>query len=378
MADKRIIGIQTIYRDVLLTNYGSFFQHYALRRVLRAMGYACYRCETDAVRDELSHFILVLRKIRVRVLSWVGLRNRPNELGVWQMWLRYRFIRDFKRLIAPLFENQCEERTWLYLAGGDSVWCCKGDVYYLLDRDKSVPRISYAASAAWDKGEKDATWVRSIRDVVLTYRHIGVREETGVNTIKAICPCAKVDEVVDPVLLLSRNELLDVCRGKSMRFRKKTLLYYVVNIWSEGDLNLSVMKCVADRLSCDLKIVGIQGAEKYIPPEFVLRPSPCEFMAMVRDSDYFITNSFHGIVFSVMLGKRFAFVKQAGTLHGDQNCRQRNLLKKFRLETRMVGAYPTIDDVMDVLQMPLPKTDLESLMERERKRCLAWLKDAVS
>ena len=373
----KVVGIQTIFRDVLLTNYGSFFQHYALRFILARMGCRSYRCESGRFRDELSTCIFVIRKIGMRVLSLFGLCNNPEALGIRQVLLRYCFIRDFRRLIGPIFENQ-NERTDLFLAGGDSVWCSNECKYYLLDRDGRVPRVSYAASASWDKGLLDTNWIQNIKEVVRTYKCIGVREITGVKAIQSICPRSRVEQVVDPVLLMTRNDILRVCDKKKSIFKEKTLLYYVVNIWQEPDLNLNVLEQVADILGCHLKIIGIQGGEDFIPAKYRVSPSPIQFLAMIRDADYFVTNSFHGIVFSLILCKKFAFIKQSGRRYGDQNCRQRDFLDMFALTCHMVSSHPSTDSLLGALRQNIDEVALNVRIENERRRSLDWLTEAVA
>ena len=178
-------------------------------------------------------------------------------------------------------------------------------------------------------------------------------------------------------MLLPSDQLLNVVRSHRQQFKRSTLLYYAVNVWEPNALNLEVIEGVSRSLDVDLRIVGIQGAENYIPKKYALRPSPRQFLAMVRDADYFVTNSFHGVVFSLVLQKRFAFIAQGARRFGDQNCRQRELLNRFSLEDRMLSAHPRAVELEGVLSKSWDVERVTQAIEAERDRCIVWLKEAL-
>lgn len=292
MACALRVGIQTIDRDVLLNNYGSFFQHCALRMVLKRLGYSVFRCESISFKDKVKFAMLPLLLLRVYVFHIAGLRKGKTWRGWWRMLLLMRFVLDYWRLIGRVFESQAE--AGVYLAGGDSVWCSTSRTAFLLDKPHAARRIAFAASSAWEKFSNRIGWTDNVKEAIETYFAIGVREETGAAVIKAIAEPRRIAVVSDPVLLLD-SQVLKGMAAPCYAFKRPVLLCYVVNVCRQEDMNLKALKGCAATLSCDLKIVGIQGSEDYIPSEYVARPSPREFLAMVRDAKCVVTNSFHGM-----------------------------------------------------------------------------------
>ncbi len=373
---SRHIFVQTICRDVLLTNYGSFFQHYAIRMILKSLGFSVTRSEHGSPRNEIRLLLMPLRYIRTYLLSLIGLRTRPQWSKLAPVLKRWKFVWDYWRKIGRVFEPQgaC---AYAFVAGGDSVWCRNVPFEYLLDRPRGIRRISYAASSAWDQKSQDDAWKKIMLDVCRSYYAIGVREQIGQAIIKTIAPSANVSVVVDPVVLIGKEGLLNVASRRRV-FKKPTMLYYAVNIWDASSLNLQSIQDCASTLGCALKIVGIQGAEEYIPPAYAFAPSPAGFLAAIRDAKFVLTNSFHGVVFSVLLNKQFAFSKQGGTRYGNQNCRQEEFLKLVKLEGRMVSASPHCRDLMAVLSSNIDYQQVNEIIRAEQSRCINWLKEALA
>lgn len=364
------IGIETIYRDVLLTNYGSFWQHFALRMVLKEMGFHPFRCENGRLLDEVRILSLPLRIARIWVLSVLGFRKRPDWNACHAALIRWRFVWDYWSLIGKVFEHG--RRAFAYIAGGDSVWCMTERHYFLLDKPVDARRISYAASSAWDKLSKNAVWSENVKEVVDSFHKIGVRENAGAKIVGS-----HAEVVIDPVLLCSRETFDRLIPSSTVR-SKRFVLYYAVNVFDAAGLNLPTIKHCADELQCSLRIVGIQGAGQYIPDEYKAEPSPRSFLSLVRDAEFLVTNSFHGLVFALLFNKRFVFVQQSGHIHGNQNLRQTELLVRLSMQDWIQPSSPNADKLIECLSRDPDWGRINSELAVERMRCRAWLKDALS
>lgn len=379
MADK-IVGIQTVPREVVITNYGSLFQHYALRRVLSRLGYKSFRCEIERVSSERGLITFPFHFIK---LCFRALLKRDFSVArnyFWQWKTRCLFIYDYRSLIGRVFEEQDPKGVSAYIAGSDSVWCCTSDRMFMLDdKRRDIKKISYAASSAWDKFGRDLEWRKCIRGVLDSYTAISVRETVGEKALKSVDESVRVDVVVDPVLLLHPSEWQALCSNVgSKTFKRKTILYYAVNAQSSDDLDVVSINQAACLLGCEMKAIGIQGAQKFIPPKYLLHPSPTLFLSMMRDAEYVVTNSFHGVVFSIIMGKKFAFVQQRSHVYGNQNTRQQELLSQLFLEDRVVYGAPTAESITNVLNKEIDYKRVHALLDSERTRCINWLKEALS
>ena len=369
---KKVVGIVTVGRRLLLSNYGSFFQHYALRVVLRRLGYASYRVDYDSVLKEFWELLIPIRRLWIIVRSIIFGRKLPDRIPFRSSVQRIIFSRQYKRLIAPIFEKQVDAES--YIAGGDCVWFNTMPSMFLLDKPASARKISYAASSSWEFMRDQKTWRELIHSVGASYSAISAREGVGCKIIKEITG-REVERVLDPVLLIGKTDYLKIAATKRI-LQRPTLLYYAVNVTSADDMDLDRICGWADKINVDTRVVGIQGAESFSPRTILLRPSPSEFLTLFKEAQCIVTNSFHGIVFSIVFDKPFVFVRQKSEKWGNQNGRQNELLEMLALEKRRVDDEMS-NDVIELLTTPLPD-DLLSRVESMKIKSFNWLAKALS
>lgn len=365
MSKSSAIGIYTVDTDFFLMNYGSFFQHFALREALRKLGFQPRRIKRRGYWRSLALYILTPFGV------W-------KDRRLWRFWQRGKFVRDYRKLIGPVFERSFNKQPSAYIVGSDAIWMYNSAPAFLAEDRFAALKISYAASTAWDRSSQQDWWCERMKDVGETFRAVSVREEVGRELCQDLMPKQKVECVVDPTLLLTRSDYKRVTSERRI-FNKPTLLYYAVNIWNEEDLQLPLLEESAKCLGCELKIIGIQGAENFVPNRYAFDPSPREFLRAVRDANYFVTNSFHGLAFSIIFCKQFVFLTQLAKVYGNQNCRQDGILNKMGLIDRKVSSQDaSADKIVEVLNRPVDIDTLEQRHETERTRCINWLKEALS
>lgn len=372
------VGIMTVRRELLLSNYGSFFQHYALREVLKGMGFSPFRIENGSWIDELLDWLMPLRIIRLRLLATIGRRKGDyNYLGWGTLWNRFRFIPNYLKLVGPLFEVR-RDSDYAYVAGGDGIWSGSEPSFFLLDLPDHIRRLSYAPSSSWARNAENPAWRMVYKVASESYHRVSVREQAGVDICRLIAPRREVAKVVDPVLLLSQEHYRKLLPAQRA-FSRPTLFCYLLNMRSSAELPLDMFASVAEKLGCQLKILGIQGTERFVPRKYRLQANQIDFLRFVRDASFVVTNSFHGVVFSLLFEKQFAFVRQkAATIHSDQNLRQHELLDRFGLANRIVRELTCGKKFAEVLAQPISWQAVENMLASERERSRKWLREALS
>ena len=370
---KKVVGIVTVGRGLLLSNYGSFFQHYALRQVLRKMGYSPFRVDNDSLWNELWELLIPFRRLWTIARNAIMGRELPDRVSFLSSVQRIIFAHQYKRLIAPIFEKQVDAE--LYIAGGDCVWFNTMSGLFLLDKPASARKISYAVSSSWEFMRNQESWRELIQRVGTSYSAISAREAEGCKIIREITG-REVERVLDPVLLLDKTDYLKIAANKKI-IKRPTLLYYAVNITSAEDMGLARICKWADKINADTRVVGIQGAEDFSHSAMFLRPTPSEFLTLFQQAKCIVTNSFHGIVFSIVFDKPFVFVSQKSKRWGDQNHRQNELLEMLAQEQRRVDDDEILNNVVELLTTPLPD-DLRPKIEFLRMKSTDWLMKALS
>lgn len=376
------VAISTISKEFLLKNYGSFFQHFALRKVLKSLGFRPFRVQSTKERKHKILHIVEYIKNFLRPYYWAMKRLPDRHLYVMRIRKNKEQVRlfetDYKSLIGEIEEPMTFDESTVGIMGGDQVFWVDEERVWLHDIKDGNPIISYAASGDWKFISGDLETQLFLKNELVRFSAIGVREQLGVDLISKILSNAKpIKHVIDPVLFLSKEDYFEIQSQKAI-FKKPTLFCYLVNIRSMEELQLDKYISLAKNLGCDLKMLGIQGADIYIPNEFSVLLSPREFLRAIHDSQYYITNSFHGSVFALIYEKNFLSVSQNNRPGRDQNQRQKELMQKYDVANRWVGNEISFKEMQMQLESKLDWVSISEKINGERTESVEWLKRAIA
>jgi len=379
----RRVAISTIWKYYLLSNYGSFLQHYALREILKRNGFEPFRV-IDANVENRS---LVLRAVEcikncLRPIYW-RLRRHPareNLIVSLRFYTKMErlFLKDYKQLIGKFYEDQLFDDETIGVQGGDQVLRCTSDYMWSHKIKECNPLIAYAASTDWCEDARSIEWRELIAEKLKSFSFVGIRESRGAEIVgQLLNDNVKVKHVADPVQLLSANHFKGI-ECQNTIFKKPTLLCYLVNIRSEEDLRINQLEDLSRLLKCDLKIVGIQGGEVYVPKHYQCIYSPRQFLRALDDASYFITNSYHGSVLAILYHKQFLSIWQNCLPGTDQNERQKELMYKFNLHNNWVNYKLDSEQMFSALTKEIDWYRVDEIMQNWRKQSLEFLLNAIT
>ncbi len=373
----RTVAIATISQYYLLSNYGSFFQHYALRKVLKGFGCRPFRVFSPEERRPLVQRISKCLVDFLRPLYWFLRRDSECRLKTEQMRLRNRamslFVRDYQGLIGQLYEKPLFDAETMGVRGGDQVFCRDTPQRWLCEVPTNNPLITYAASTDWMQLKAHTDWQAVLAERLKRFTALGLRESEGVAFARGLAPVGSdVRQVADPVQLLTVSDFRDIQSRKSI-FTRPTMFCYLVNIARREDLSLEKYERLAERMGCELKVVGIQGTERVLPSECRIVLSPSEFLRALDDASTFITNSYHGSVFAMTYHKNFLSIQQNCPAGTDQNLRQKELMQSFGLANRWVDWRLGSEEMLESLSTTIDWNSVDERMSVRRKESLQWL-----
>lgn len=373
--------IFTVDKYFLLANYGSFLQHYALRKVLRDFGLSSHRLARSGEIATRSQMFIESLKVLLRPLYWrlISFPDRERHLrGMKQRDKMYWLFRnDYESLISPFAERIDLSQVDIAIRGGDQVFAPDDSRYWFSELNPKVKRITYAASWDWESASRDQCWMARMKEVLRGFSFVGVRESRGVELAKLVAPKeSAVVHVADPVQLLTVPDLRAIQSHKPM-LEKPTLFCYLVNIRSSEDINLCKYQKLAVMLGCDLVFVGVQGAERFIPKKYRAIYSPRQFLRALDDCKFFITNSYHGSVLAIQYQKSFLSIWQNCLPGTNQNERQKELMHKFGIKDRWVDYTLSAEEWKSLLETPLDWSRINREAEEWRSASLEWLKKAI-
>lgn len=342
------IGVMTYWS---WDNYGSILQCFALQKCLRDMGHEPFLIRYDPdldMRDPLStrllrklnpHELARVVKRRIRRIAFADnatLLKRKEAFAAFIsecLAVSERVYPDGETLRAdpPLAE--------VYIAGSDQIWnqgrgcghvaTAKLNRSYMLDfGTDNLMRIAYAAS--WGGSGVPCVLRKQIGRLLERFAAVSVRETTGADCC-ACCGCSDAKVMPDPVFLLERKDYENISAVSSVALGAApyVFVYYLHN---KSALGLRQIRKAVEKHG-KRPIVVTANDEFGDGNSFV--PAPEEWLGLIRNAAYVITNSYHCCLFSLIFGKPFDRIPQRGFTHS-QNDRFDTLIQHWGLPVNAV------------------------------------------
>ena len=368
----RTVGIITLHRA---HNFGAVLQAFALQHTIKGLGHSC------AIIDYVpsSPFIVPpgpflfpknLNDFKYDLRTLQNLRSR--------MTLRERFA-GFRSNRLALTSNPyhkagdfaCPEFDAL-ITGSDQVWHPNGlggeeGQVFFLGFSFSGRRIAYAPSFGVD--EIPSPCFERMGNLIRNFDFLSAREKSGCRIIRELTG-REAEHVLDPTLLLPAAEY---GRIAAMPSQKAPFLLVYLQEYSKEILDL------AGRTQSLLKLpIVVVTPPRYDFRDFkfadkVVRDAgPAEFLGWIKHASAVCTNSFHGIIFSLIYKKTFLSVPRF-----QKNDRLHDLLERAGLLSRQL-TDPVELRAGDPLLGPIDYAPVELRLQEAKERSLAYLKRALA
>lgn len=316
------IGILTQH---FLRNYGGILQNWALQQVLIKLGHTPLTFEHDTCYSRRRWLMRTTKQV-LQKRSLNNLPQYPYKGRIGHKPFIHFILKNLCSVPVHDFTRNLEAKYGIdaYIVGSDQVWRPAfnlGRLYnmYLDFASDSVKKIAYAASFGVSEWEYNSIQTKRCKELVQRFSAVSVREDSGVALCnKYLDISAKL--VLDPTLLLNKADYESLCN--SIPQAKPFIFVYALN------LNDSIIK-LSQKKSEELKttIKTIQAGDKLKRDDSIE-----DWIASFRDAAFIVTDSFHGMVFSIIFNKPFLIIKN----ESGGNARYYSLLKQFGLEKRIV------------------------------------------
>lgn len=312
-------------------NYGGILQNYALQQVLIKLGHEPITLEKD-YRQHISVIRLII-ELPKRIFSKYILQRRKyifnekryniNYKNVWKQ-LSPFVLRYTNHIYIKNYYSVKTEKFDAFIVGSDQVWRPKYNGTNLnnmflsfIPQNSQIKRIAYAVSfgsAEWEFNEEQTS---ICKDLIKNFDAVSTREIDGVGLCQRFLNRDDALNVLDPTLLLEKEDYLKLCADIS---RSENLLFaYILDVDNESK---SILMSIAEKFGLQLKIVGADECCTLTVEEWI---------AMFRDAKMVITDSFHGTIFSIIFNKEFYSI----TNQSRGGSRFESLLSQFNLSNRL-------------------------------------------
>jgi len=320
-------------------NYGQVLQYLATQEFLKEFGHEVYLLRRFQKKDSLIKKIL---KPAYRFVKNIICSNSKNDKFQMQMkmfssWRTQsaksekkhpRYFEKFRKTFFKIEEDDgsfFEKKQFdAFCSGSDQIWADDVFFYYLEFAPINSIRFSMASSIGYR--EITESFVERVKKPLSKYSFITVRE----NSAAELCRRAGRSDarvVLDPTFLLSHDKYRQFA-SKEKKTKPFIFLYLL-----GADISVSVDRIYdfAEKNGFEIKYVASQGREDKFPKIYATME---EWLGLLADAEYVITNSFHGMALSIIHHKKFVVFPVIGVL-STMNERLENVANTFCLSDRI-------------------------------------------
>lgn len=360
------IGLLTL---PLKDNYGGILQALALYTYLTRLG-----CEVTLIQKENFHSMWMkllifffertpfqnLKKLRSTHLNSKKHRTLIDSI------IAKKTPRAFTR--SEMARIAIEYKFDSIVVGSDQVWRMQyiDKVYYgtyFLDflNAESTRKVAYAASFGldhWPMLDKS----QEISRLLVGFDALSSRESSGVELCKEFGR-SDCEHVLDPTLLIEKDFYEQLVDGLPPPSRKSFLCYLL----DESTFNDSIIyQCTS--------ILGEEHHREHIYEKGSSRQeySISEWIKAFHRADFIVTDSFHGMVFSIIFNKQFVAI--SNSTRGSS--RFESLLKELGIISRLISSNADFD-ISALVNQKIDYDSVNSRLATWRKRSEKFLRDAV-
>lgn len=377
------IGIITILN---VNNYGAELQAFALQAKLRSLGHDVeiinylYYKHPRHKGTELSKSFVDLTLLQAAKEKLFPVVANIKAIPFWKAKkTRDKKFQQFHHEVSILsnefrsMEDLYNKKNWEYdvaIVGSDQVWNPYSgsniEPYFLKFIPNNILKVSYASSFGVDKipTQYHSTYGGYLRGL----NAIAVREPSGVKIIEEIIG-EKVDWVVDPTFLLSKEEWLDYSVAPAIE--QPYLLIYAL---TDSEYILKIAKIIAKTRGFQIVRLCKNASKEDNDPEIIniIDAGPKEFLGLFAKASYVLTTSFHGLCFSVNFNIPFySILKKEKT----NNSRQLDLLKYLGISDRALFVG---DSLPSGLSSDLEFDTVNSKISSKIIESVEYLKSSIS
>jgi hypothetical protein len=364
------IGILTL---PIAENYGGILQAVALYRLLHAQGH-------EVILLYKSPYLARWKKLAIEILAKIPFHNYRNIKTIYKI---YKAWPNRKGFHGPFIENEIfkiskdlytkkelenfvkKENFDAVIVGSDQVWRKRyiNDAYYksyfldFVDGTKTK-KIAYAASFGKDhwEGEGDS---EEIAKLLKDFCAVSTREASGVNICRDSFGYNEAKHVLDPTLLMGKAFYTDeiIAKYDTSNIPKGGLVTYVLDEAQEK-------KEIIEFVKKNTELKSLHHLKGFSDSHITL--SIPQWVALFANADFVVTDSFHGMVFSIIFEKEFVVIGN----HDRGLDRFTSLLSLLGLEDRMVFS---MEDLKDKKIDSIDYASVNKILEENKKSSLEFL-----
>ena len=291
-------------------NYGALLTCYALQETIKDFGF------------------------NPRVINYISPRHMKKFKGGHSDIFSKKYL-----LLTQLCKNkedlkQLNKQTDTFIVGSDQVWRYRyfwpngANIFQLNFAQSDKKKIACAASFGTDTFEGNQRDTQLTKFFMQQFDNISVREDDGVNICKEIFD-VEATHILDPVFLIQKNKWDYLIKNSELK-NKNFIVSYVLDKTNLSSHILNKAKIHFNNHNHIDMTNGFDGCEYSVE----------DWLYAIKNCEFFITDSFHGVCFAIIFNKPFICI---GNINRGFS-RFSSLLKIFNLQKNCILEENDIKD----------------------------------
>lgn len=368
----KYFGVLSCNIHVNFTNYGSALQSWALCKSIDKLGENNWKSKLIDYCPERLRNVNTLNPIEImwdtdeesRKMCELSLPAIRENYYKFDRFYTEEFMRTKKEYNKENF-NQIvkDEELSGFVNGSDTIFCIDefgfDDGYYAnYECMKDGYTVSYAASFGDSKFSDDD--LETLNSRLKNFKYIALRENLLLEHVKQNAN-VPVKKVLDPTLLLKPEEYSPII-AKPQSDKKYILLYSRRYNKKMEDY----AKAIAEKNNCEIIEISLRATNAEHHRMFY-EAGVEEFLSLIKNAEFVVTNSYHGMIFSILFKKEFAVF--ARDQHGNKI---KELLELLKIDNRLFYNEGS-------LSLPTINYDnVHSIIEKEREKSIKFLNEELN
>lgn len=346
-------------------NYGSALQAFATQELFKQHG--CEATIINYVREDI--------KFENLVNTWSN-GNPIKALAIIPTIKRWKhvfggFCKKHLNLTDTVYTTNEDFKNYssdadIYCTGSDQVWNSKWNNGIILPLYLSfIPKEKFkiAFSASFGKSEIDEEEIEATKEYINQYNYISVRESSAKRIIEQQYEYPEAVHLLDPTLSVSPEFWRKY--ASSRKIKEDYILIYNLNRSKEFD---EYAKKLSKHTGLKLVRFCTRYDQFYRCGKSMLVPEVFDFISLIDNAKYVLTDSFHATAFSMNLNTEpiCIYPPEFG-----------GRLESFLQLTNSIQRHVDGFNDFDVINRPVDFSKVNSILAAERQKVTEFIKTVI-
>ena len=319
-------------------NYGQVLQYLAIHEYLKQRGHEPFLLRYKSKKSPIIRRILSkiyhavikpTKKAPVRKSELMELYDRWTEWSKRNNNLHPRHFEEFRSKFFKLktivgFDDKQIQEFDAYAIGSDQIWSYVGEWNFLGFVPKGLHRFAIAPSTGNKSFSTEQIHDASV--MLKEFSFVTCREDSGLEFCKK-AGYENAIKLLDPTFLIEKDKY----NNYTLNNETSEPYIFVYLLGAECEVSIDRIYEFAQKHNLRVKYVASQGREDSYEKIWATVP---EWITLMKDASYIITNSYHGMALSIIYQKQFLVLPLTG-ITSFMNERITSLASIVNLQDRM-------------------------------------------